>query len=339
MNVEMELSAWKKKTITKSELEHLLQTNSVEELYTAVSSAVADGILVPVKSSGTNGNRVYPLYLKYRITLKSDGPNVYTDIAAFHPAMIKNGYLQTKPKLYAKYSVQLKQLNAYLFENRIKVFISKKERSFDIFGEEKQLENGVFCGLLKHMGLNSETLGYYETPEYCFNDYIPERKESMVLLILENKDIWFNIRRRMYEDGARELLGTKIDGIVYGCGNQVSKKGALTGYTHFMDASKVQYLYWGDIDRAGLNIFHSVRKNNSGLDIDLFVPAYEEMLRLSENRTLPDSEDGRPQTDNYSEIYQLFSDDKRTRLIEIIENNKRLPQEIVNYEYLLDAMR
>ncbi len=79
--------------------------------------------------------------------------------------------------------------------------------------------------------MSEEDLGFYNTPEYCFHDYIPERKNSMVLLICENKDIWFNIRRCMFEDNYKSLFGVPIDGVVFGNGNEVTKKqGALTEY-------------------------------------------------------------------------------------------------------------
>lgn len=54
------------------------------------------------------------------------------------------------------------------------------------------------------------------------------KKEQYGLLICENKDIWFNIRRCMFENNYKSLFGMHIDGVVYGDGNKVSqKKGAL----------------------------------------------------------------------------------------------------------------
>jgi len=339
MNIKSKLKAWNKKTITLSELESLLKTGSVEELSLLVFAAVFDGILSPVKASGTNGNKAYPLNLKYRISLKEDYSDALKEISLLHPLITKSGYLQSKPELYLKYKEAFKKLNAYLFSNRLSAAVSRKERSFEIFDEEKQLSDSGFCNALEHMGLNAQLLAYYDTPEYCFNDFIPFRKKQMTLLICENKDIWFNIRRRMYEDGVGEILGTQIDGAIYGCGNRISELGALSEYTRFMGAEHVQYLYWGDIDRAGLNIFLSLIKNNPSLDISLFTAAYEKMLELSQNRIIPYSEDHRELTGDYENIYELFFGEKKEQLKTAIDSNKRIPQEIVSYEYLLTAMR
>lgn len=339
MNIENILKAWNKKTINIAELRSILHTDSDVELYNFIIEAVNSGLLTPIKSSGPNGNRAYPLFLKYRITFTEDYSDACSEIVMLHPAINKTGYLSAKPEMYVKFRTQFQKLNTYLFKKQSKVSVSKKERSFEIFGEEKQLEDSTFRGLLDRLGLAFDVLNYYETPEYCFNDYIPQRKNCMTLLILENKDIWFNIRRRMYEDGAGEILGTHIDGAVYGCGNRVSEQGALSEYTRFMGADTVKYLYWGDIDRAGLNIYLSLLKNNPKMDIRLFVPAYAEMLRLAEDREIPDSGDHRDRIGNYEEIYSLFADEEKSQLIKLIESNKRLPQEIINYESLLKMMR
>ena len=333
------LQSWKKKTISKSELESLLHTSSDTELCSLVSDAVDRGFMSPVKVSGTNGNRAYPVYLKYRITIAENYIEALSAISMLHPAIIKSGYLQTKPELYLKYEAQFQKLNHYLFQTQASTSVSRKERSFAIFDEEKQLDDSSFHGLLERLGLTAEVLCYYDTPEYCFNDYIPEREAQMTLLVCENKDIWFNIRRRMYEDSARVIFGVRIDGVVYGSGNKISEPGALSAYTQFMGADNVRYFYWGDIDRAGLNIFMSLVRNNPQLDIQLFTPAYEEMLRLAELRNIPDSLDHRGQNRNYEPIYDLFSNEMKHLLSDYIHANKRIPQEIINYEKLLEVMR
>ena len=333
------LQTWKKKTISKSELESLLHTSSDNELCKLVSDAVDEGFMSPVKVSGTNGNRAYPVYLKYRITIAENYTEALSAISMLHPAIIKSGYLQTKPELYLKYEAQFQKLNRYLFQTQASTSVSRKERSFAIFDEEKQLDDSSFHGLLERLGLTAEVLCYYDTPEYCFNDYIPERKAQMTLLICENKDIWFNIRRRMYEDSARDIFGVRIDGVVYGSGNKISERGALSAYTQFMGADSVRYFYWGDIDRAGLYIFMSLVRNNPQLDIQLFTPAYEEMLRLAEFRNIPDSQDHREQNRNYEPIYDFFPDEMKHRLSDYIHVNKRIPQELINYEKLLEVRR
>lgn len=335
------LAQYGKKTITKPQLEKLLAVTDDEVLFSVVDALQHESLLEPVLSSHTNGNRIYPIYLKYRITLPAKSfETELTEISKLHPSLQTGGMLQSRPEVYQKYRDRFQLLDQYLFVNGTdRIPVSRKERSFEIFGEEKFLDDTNFCRLLEKLGMGKERLAFYDTPEYCFNDFIPERKAAMTLLICENKDIWFNIRRRMFEDNAGSLFGVPIDGVVYGCGNQVSQKNALTAYTAFMGGGKISYLYWGDIDRAGLNIYLSLRKNNPDLDVSLFIPAYEEMLNLAKEMRIPDSTDMREILGDYQQIYDQFPENNREYLKENIRGNKRIPQEIIPYERLLLKMR
>ena len=334
------LKKYGKKTISKMDIETVFATSSDEELFEIISVLSEQQFLFPIKSSKTNGNRSYPIYLKYKVSLPQDTyESELKEMSALHPLLQSNGYLQSKPEEYKKYRLQLQKLDRYLFyrsENEIS--ISRKERSFEIFDEEKTLDDKTFCALLERIGITADTLAFYDTPEYCFNDYIPDRKAQMTLLICENKDIWFNIRRMMFENNATNIFDTSIDGVVYGCGNKVSGMGALTTYTEFI-GSEVKYLYWGDIDRAGLNIYLSAVRANPNIDIKLFVPAYEEMLRLAQTRNIPDSDDERNRIEDYSQIFDLVDQNLRNLFEQSIQNNKRIPQEIITYAFLKENMR
>ena len=329
-----------KKTISKSDLENLFSTSNDEELFKIIDFLTNQKILSSIKGSKTNGNRLYPIYLKYRVLTPQDTYETeLKEIEILHPILLNNGYLKANPDEYRKNRESLKKLDRYLFHrNGNEVSISRKERSFEIFDEEKELDNKSFCALLERIGITSKTLAFYDTPEYCFNDYIPDRKAQMTLLICENKDIWFNIRRMMFENNATNIFDTHIDGVVYGCGNKVSGMGALTTYTSFI-GSEVKYLYWGDIDRAGLNIYLSAVHANPNIDIKLFVPAYEEMLRLSQSKNIPDSDDKRNHIEDYSQIFDSVNQSLKTLFEQSIKNNKRIPQEIITYAFLKDNMR
>ena len=338
MNVREKLGGWKRGTIQKSELEELFAIHSDAELYRLISTAEDERLLAPIKSSTTNGNHAYPIYLKYRITIKADR-DADSMISLLNPKLIENGYLRSKPELYQKYKAPIDKLSRYLFLRHPVVSVAKKERSYEIFGDEKQLDDRTFINLLSRCGLDADSLGYYETPEFCFNDYIPTRKPELTLLICENKDIWFNIRRRMYENQACSILDARIDGVVYGCGNRISEVGALSGYTRFLGAERVRYLYWGDIDCAGFDIYASLIRHNPGLDIMLFWSAYEIMLELANGRALPDSTDNRDHTSDYPALLEACPDKVKAQLCRLLAENKHIPQEIVSYEKLLLYMR
>ena len=341
MDVVDKLRSCKKKTITKEELHKLFAVSSDEELFSKIRELEQKQFLKAVKSSKTNGNMRYPIYLKYRITLPEETFEAERDeIRMLHPILQTGGVLHEKPEEYRRCREQLQALNRYLFQRSgAETAVSRKERSFEIFSQEKQLEDKTLCRLLEKLGLDQKTLAFYDTPECCFHDFIPEKKAELTLLICENKDPWFNIRRMMFEENASELCGIHLDGVVYGEGNRVSGEGALTAYTEFMGGARVNYLYWGDIDRAGLNIYQSLCRNNPDLQIHLFLPAYEQMIRLARGRALPDSDDNREVIGNYEAIYSAIAQDCWVDFERYITENKRLPQEIISYARLKECMR
>ena len=334
------LKKYGKKTISKKDLERVFAVSSDKELFDIIVVFMEQQVLSPIKNSKTNGNRLYPIYLKYKVSLPQETYEMeLKEINALHPLLQSNNYLQSKPEEYRKYRFLLQRLDRYLFSYTGKeISISRKERSFEIFDEEKALDDKTFCVLLERIGITSNELAFYDTPEYCFNDYIPDRKAQMTLLICENKDIWFNIRRMMFENNVTNIFNTYIDGVVYGCGNKISGMGALTTYTKFI-GSEVNYLYWGDIDRAGLNIYLSAVRANPNLNIKLFIPAYEGMLRLAQTKNIPDSDDERNCIEDYSQIFALVDQNLRAQFEQSIQKNKRIPQEIITYAFLKENMR
>ncbi len=340
MDYSKALKSYKKKTITRQELKLLFRKNEDADLFPLVEELCRNNTLIPVKNSGENGNRLYPLYMKYRISASDEDDQCLIDeINKLHPLLQHKSWLKNHTGKYEKHRDAILKLDKYLFkENDLSSQISRKERSFEIFGEEKQLDNTEFRSILKELEITGTVLSFYDTPEYCFHDYIPDRKNNMVILILENKDIWFDLRKLMFDNSARELLNTKIDGVLYGEGNRISGLGSLEQYNEFLNCSNVSYLYWGDIDRAGLNIYCSLLRNSSSCSISLFVPAYMVMLEKSLLSEMPDSEDKRDITDDYSDIISLFPEKHKNILINSIESNKRIPQEIINYKWLKENM-
>lgn len=338
MSIVKILTEYNKKTITLEELGPLLKLGRSDtmELYETVTELVGSGSLKPVYSSGQNGNRKYPLYKKYRIIAdNSISPETSAQINRLHPALLKSGYLSSHPKEYTDNKDILEKLSRYLFHGRPEIPVSRKERSFEIFGREKILDDSDVKTLLHNLEMSEEDLGFYNTPEYCFHDYIPERKNSMVLLICENKDIWFNIRRCMFEDNYKSLFGVPIDGVVFGNGNEVTKKqGALTEYIRFMGDPIIKFLYWGDIDREGFDIFRRTREVNSSLDIRLFIPGYRKMIERARHIEIEDSPSLKKEGMSFEDLIGDFPPDEKEFLNTIFAENKLVPQEIIPYTLL-----
>lgn len=338
MDVNGKLLAYGKKSITIEALSDLLKVEMADtkSLFDKVSELIAYSVLEPVKNSGQNGNRKYPLFKKYRILIKEElNEDIEKQIRQLHPALCKSGYLSSHVQEYLKYKEVIGSLNAFFFARKAGEPISRKERSFEIFGREKVLDDSEVKSLLRHLGISDSDLVFYDTPEYCFHDYIPERKDDLTLLICENKDIWFNIRRCMFEDHVKSLFGVAIDGVVYGNGNKVSHKaGALIEYVRFMGNPNVTFLYWGDIDREGFDIFRRTRDVDDSLNIKLFIPGYRKMIERAQNICLEDSPSSKKVGVSFSNLFEGFSPEEQQFLNRVLDENKLIPQEIIPYTVL-----
>lgn len=324
-----------RKRITLEELSR--SCSDPEQLSEQIKELTAHGVLVPVKSSGTNGNQKNPLFMRYTICIKNTIQVSSDEINALHPRLSANGYLLRNQMQFINNRDFLCRLSEWLTDHKGNDVMSRRERSFSIFGYEKALDEHL--RLLECMGISGDILNYYETPEQCFSDYIPVRKQKMTLLICENKDIWFNIRRLMYESGAFSLFDAHIDGVIFGQGNDITGKDKFRSYAQYLGADDVSFLYCGDIDRAGFDIFLRLCKAAGDLHIELFLPAYRIMLEMSRNIQLPDSEDRRCIIPEMSEILPLFQANEQKQITQILNDNKRLPQEILSYPVLAENMR
>lgn len=88
-----------KKTISDEELQRFFPDSDYELFHTEVEKLVESGVLVPVKSSKTNG-RLPPLCNRYRINRPQEDFTVYLEaIRRLNPQLNIAGYL-LKPEFY-----------------------------------------------------------------------------------------------------------------------------------------------------------------------------------------------------------------------------------------------
>lgn len=221
-----------KQTIADEELQQIFQESDYELFHNEVERLVKSGILVPVKSSKMNG-RVPPLFTKYRIIKPPEDYSVYLEsVRRLHPLLNLAGYLH-RPELYKKHLEIVEGISRYLWYVRdlLEQPMSRKERSFSIWGREKLLDDhmALVREVLKFNRLAVDFLNYYDTPEPFF-EYQHQPSELRTVLVIENKDTWFTFRRLMQTRGKNNISGTEVNVLLYGEGNKITKKGALEEY-------------------------------------------------------------------------------------------------------------
>lgn len=342
MKIEKILIEHENKTITEKELKEAIGGN-YDEIAAKVKQLVKDNLLQPVKASGTNGRKP-PLYNKYRIIKpKEDYSEAIEKIKLLHPKFDHRAYFR-KPELYLKHEKEIDALSSYLWKNadELETPMSINERSLRIWGREKLLKENftLLNNILKFKDWNINGLNFYETPEPFF-EYIYRKCPEMNVLIVENKDTWYTLRKVMTCLNRNLLLGREYHVLLYGEGRKITRRSSrLEEYDNDMPAgSSNTYYYFGDMDFEGISIFLDLVKGNENIKIQLCSELYELMVHESDKTELPKSNDKRiKDVDMGAFISRLFPE-TGLKIRKILDEGKYIPQEIINYQILTGLMK
>lgn len=306
--------------------------------YEFVSKLIAGGEIAPVKASALNGKRP-ALHTKYWLNINESPVDIkkYEDELRFstYPLIAVDYYLKHLD-VYAKERIFVRRLSDYLSvkQGRIEPKVSLNERCFDIWGQEKFLSLGAGKTVLQHCGLNEAVLNFYPTSE-PFAYYTRNRKTPQKILILENKDTFFSMRKYLLEDarGSATLFGENIDTLIYGAGKRVLSyfKDFSSSAEPYMESEDNSFLYFGDLDFEGIGIYEQLAKSFvHKAKIIPFVVAYERMLEKALMATsLPITKE--QQNKNNSDLFYGYFDEKIVlKMSKILDKNQYIPQEILN---------
>ena len=306
---------------------------SYREQYEYVKKLLEDGQVKPLKSSGTNGKSP-ALYREYwLVEEKRDYTNLKEELLYEMVSIISTDYYLKHLDVYEKERNDVLLLNQYLKMNREHLLqqVSQNERSFEIWQKEKFLTKEQGKKILKHCKIDLKQLNVYETTE-PLSYYSHTRRTPQNLLIIENKDTFYSMRKHLL-DGNDTILGVEIGTLIYGAG-----KGIFRSFSDFdlcvepyMKAEGNQIYYFGDLDYEGIGIYEGVAKLfQVRWRIQPFIEGYEAMLKKAESVSqLPNTK--QQQNKNIQEFFFLhFSIEKVKRMKQILESGTYIPQEILN---------
>lgn len=304
-----------------------------EEQYSYIQEQLEAGALKPVKASGTNG-KTPALQREYWIVeKKKDYSALIEELKYSLMHLLSVDYYFSHPEAYQQDRPWVLMLNDYLVhrQSSLKHRESVNERSFEIWNREKFLTKGPGRKILKRCGLDMEFLNVYETGEPLAY-YSHTRVTPQNLLILENKDTFYSMRRHLL-DGGRGILGVDMGTLIYGGGKRICQSFRdfeICVEPYMKDRANTIY-YFGDLDYEGIGIYESLTEMFRGIwEIAPFCPAYEKMLEKAERAVrLPETREG--QNRNISGVFfSYFGEAVQSRMLEILTRDLYIPQEIVN---------
>ncbi|MCI8495760.1 MAG: hypothetical protein HFI74_08790 [Lachnospiraceae bacterium] len=302
--------------------------------YDYVMCLLKKGKLKPVKSAGTNG-RTPALCLSYWVQEEEDKSQkeLEEELQFQLVPRISIAYYLSHLREYQKDRPWVRMLNEYLKSNLelLKHPESVNERSFEIWKREKFLTREQGAKILKRCGMEPIDLNTYETAEplayYSHTRQVPQN-----ILILENKDTFFSMRRYLL-DGNIKIFGIEIGTLIYGGGKRIVKsfQDFDSSAEPYMQSEKNNILYFGDLDYEGIGIYESLIQQCQGIRKPVpFQEAYERMLRKAASvKELPKTKE--QQNRNLAGIFfSHFSSDIVVQMQKVLEKNQYIPQEILN---------
>jgi hypothetical protein len=326
-----------RKKITLEELLKDMQDQPYNDQYVHIVKMIESGALEPIKASPLNGKNP-PLKTRYyQIEEDKDYSELLDELKFSISSKINIDYYLSHPGVYDEEKEYVRALSRYL--NKLKVqsggeqAVSLNERSFEIWGREKFLQRENGTTILKHCKISVNDLNIYKTSEpvsyYSHNKVTPQN-----LIIIENKDTFFSMRKYLIEGGT-DILGISAGTLIYGAGKGVirSFEDYETSVEPYMTDSANTFLYFGDLDYEGIGIYERLAESmRDRISIVPFVSAYCRMLEKASERGinfLPDTKEG--QNKAVSGIfYSFFNSDMVAEMKSILESDKYIPQEILN---------
>lgn len=250
-----------------------------------------------------------------------DNANGLNNELFHHELGIDGSFYLKNNEQYHQDKIYIERLANFLRANTGQLTLN--EIGYLVFKDEKALtqpDKAVVNGkrILANLKLDINSVSYTET---IAPFYYPTLSNGDTVLIVENKDTCFSLLRLL------KANESNVKGILYGEGRAIIK---IFNFLHVYGLDNTcPYLYYGDIDQEGFDIFRSLVDRYPSYNIKLSKLLYHNLLTY-ESRALMNKRN----IDNSrikSVIENLYDEDKKA-IISILESDGCVPQEALNYE-------
>ena len=246
-----------------------------------------------------------------------------------------NGWLLSHPGAYALYQHEIEGMNDALTEDGLPGDITRRQLAYRMGGDEKFFEYGSDGHkLLRAMGMD-DVIRHRPMPKADLLYFAPRRRKHMRVLVTENLDPWLDVHDRMYEDGRSTVLGERVHAVVLGGGTPVLERNRLALLLDTLGAESVEVLYWGDIDRAGVDLLVRLREVlGEKYPFKPFTPAYQLMVDRARERypePLDNEQTGQVNLDmpDMGMLCAGLSEEDAAYARAVVEGCRLVPQEIL----------
>lgn len=299
--------------------------------YRAIVTLQTEGILIPIQNNQYNG-RIPALSLYYWVTIKVQ--NAKWDRLSMMKLsdQFDFSFYERHPEWQTQDEWDRIQ-NVYNFLQfyQEREIVSVEERSLELFGNEKFLLDGDSFpegkGFLARIGVSEEQLKMvnYGEPFVFWMKQGKETRDIQRVLIVENLS-FFHTSIKLLE---ANQLDYEPELIIYGEGTKIER--SFSFFFRMFPANNYLFYYAGDLDAAGYGIISRLIEKYPECCIQPALKIYRKMLECIEQRN--DQKQGQTQNLKYRDaFFQWFTEEEQNLLMQLWQENKRIPQEVLTIE-------
>nr|WP_239094219.1 Wadjet anti-phage system protein JetD domain-containing protein [Bacillus sp. B15-48] len=209
--------------------------------------------------------------------------------------------------------------------------VSLEERSLELFGHEKfLLDSDQFPegrSFLTRIGVSEEQLKIVNLgePFVFWLKQGKEIKDVQRVLIVENLS-FFHTSIQLLENNQ---LDYEPELIIYGEGTKIER--SFSFFFRMFPPKNYLFYYAGDLDAAGYGIVIRLLEKYPDCCIQPALKIYRKMLECHQQKN--DQKSGQTQNEKYRDaFFQWFTEDEQKQLMQLWQENKRIPQEVLTIE-------
>lgn len=312
-------------------LDDYFEMDGYSLFYQAIETLQAEGQLIPIQNNQYNW-RTPALALFYWVNMK-----VQTTKWDRLEMMKLNdqfdfSYYERHPEWQTKDEWErIRNIYTFLQSSQERDIVSLEERSLELFGHEKFLiDSDLFPdgkGFLARIGITEDQLKVvnYGEPFVFWMKQGKEIKDIQRVLIVENLS-FFHTSIKLLE---ASQLDYEPELIIYGEGTKIER--SFSFFFRMFPLKSYLFYYAGDLDAAGYGILIRLIEKYPDCCIQPALKIYRKMLECLEQRN--DQKIGQTQNSKYRDVFfQWFSEEEQALLLQLWQENKRIPQEVLTIE-------
>lgn len=299
--------------------------------FQSIEALQAEGVLTPIQNKQFNG-RTPALSLFYWVNIKNQ-ENKWDRLEMMKLSdLFDFSFYERNPEWQSQEEwTRIQNVYAFLKSHSEREMVSVEERSLELFGHEKfLLDADTFPegkGFLTRLGISEDQLKMvnYGEPFVFWMKQGIELQQIRRVLIVENLS-FFHTSIKLLE---ADLLDYEPELIIYGEGTKIER--SFSYFFQMFPTKPYLFYYAGDLDAAGYGILIRLIEKYPECSIQPALKIYRKMLDCFEQRN--DQKQGQSQNLRIRDaFFQWFTEEEQALLIQLWEENKRIPQEVLTSE-------